>query len=386
MKENQQDNQWLDEVREQMQDFEAPIPADGWERVSTSLSPIKKPAIGKRWMGIAASVLLCAMIGGGNYFFGHEPDTATEQAESAVNHQMYEQMTASLQHEEKQDELQPTISRNISTHKKQIEPDIQSKELEPIIEETIHTEEYEAATPQVDDNTFVVTDSIIPSPSHEEEKVLLAMNEVCGSTKEDAGWSFGLHFAGHGSLQEGDLAFNQGTMGDPTHNGNTGTNAPVEPDYIIDSYRHASWSFGLSVGRKINTKTTLETGLVFTLLTSDVKMKNAGIKDQEIQYLGVPLKLNYLIAGNQQCQFYTSGGLMLEHTMSATRGNQKLDIKSWQWSVALSAGGQLRVTPHLYLYLEPGVNWYFDTDAFAPSIRTESPVFFNLRGGLRFSY
>lgn len=41
MKENQQDNEWLGEICEQLQDFEAPIPADGWERVSSSLPPIR---------------------------------------------------------------------------------------------------------------------------------------------------------------------------------------------------------------------------------------------------------------------------------------------------------------------------------------------------------
>lgn len=379
MKENQQDNQWLDEICEQLQDFEAPIPADGWERVSSSLPPIEKPMIGKRWMGVAASALLCAMIGGGYYCYNDEPVEVKELAENEDIQQVQEVLTADIAQEEKQNTPQAQI-----LPRKQIERNsVAVPSISHVEEEKQKEEKTIVKTQEKEDETPVSTDTIIPVLSREEEKVLLAMNEASSKRQEDAGWSLGLHFGGHGSLMDGELAKGPESMSDPNYGYGQGVGGSIGEDEIINSNRHASWGFGLSIGHQVLPKTTLETGLVYSMLTSDVKMKHAGIKEQKIQYLGVPLKLNYQIVGNQQCQLYASGGVMLERTLSAKRGDEKLDIKPWQWSSNLSIGGQLRISNHLSLYLEPGVSWYFDADPSAPTLHSESPVYFNLRGGIR---
>lgn len=117
-----------------------------------------------------------------------------------------------------------------------------------------------------------------------------------------------------------------------------------------------------------------------------MKMKFSGIQSQKIQYIGIPMKINYQIAGTQQCQFYASGGFMIERVLSARRDDTEIDVNLWQWSSNLSIGGQFHISNHLSLYLEPGVSLYFNADTSAPSLRSESPVYFNLRGGFRFSY
>lgn len=383
MKENLQNNQWLDEIRNEMQDFEAPIPANGWERVSSSLPSEKKPMIGPRWMGIAASLLLCAMLGSGYYFFGNEPDVVTAQTEIVGTQSSQEQDTPIISHDEEPAQ-QLAYQQNTPLLKKEKHTDITAVNLEPIIDRAYHKEEKVIVAHQ--EETQEQADTIISTFNRDEEKVLLAMNEVRAKTQEDAGWSFGLHLGGHGSLMDSEMTPGSESMSDPTYNGNIGTNIPAEKDEAIDSNHHSSWSFGLSVERHILPKTSVETGLVYTMLTSDVKMKFSGIQSQKIQYLGIPVKINYQIAGTQQCQFYGSGGFMVERVLSANRDDAKIDVNHWQWSSNLSVGGQFRISNHLSFYLEPGVNWYFDADTSAPSLRSESPVYFNLRGGFRFSY
>lgn len=382
MKENLHNNQWLDEIRNEMQDFEAPIPANGWERLSSSLPSEKKPMIGKRWIGAAASFLLCAMLGGGYYFFGNEPDAVTTQTEIVGNQPSLDQNVPFIPDEEPAQQL--AYQQNTPLLKKEKHTDITAVNLEPIIDRADHKEEKVIVAHQ--EETQEQTDTIISTFNRDEEKVLLAMNEVRAKTQEDADWSFGLHLGGHGSLMDSEMTPGSESMSDPTYNGNIGTNIPAEKDEAIDSNHHSSWSFGLSVERNILPRTSVETGLVYTILTSDVKMKFSGIQSQKIQYLGIPMKINYQIAGTQQCQFYASGGFMIERVLSARRDDTEIDVNPWQWSSNLSIGGQFHISNHLSLYLEPGVSLYFNADTSAPSLRSESPVYFNLRGGFRFSY
>lgn len=399
MKEKQQHEQWLDDIRNEMQDFEAPIPADGWERVSSSLPPAPKPMIGRRWMGVAASVMICAILGGGYYLVGDEQvDECVVAEERMVSENVLaeEPEVVSVVPEDdisqdKEQEHVPQVSDKVKTN-----PTIKGviSEESHITEkaEPVNITEITEPTPECEEPPVLHKDTIVHSLAREEEKVLLAMNDV--RKKESATWSYGLHIGGHGSLFDDEMSEGLIYADDPSHSDPSvnddptigtppGTTIPALPDDVIDSKNHSTWSFGLSIDRQVWHRTTLESGLVYTLLTSDVKMRYSGNKSQRIHYLGIPVKLNYYIIGNQQCQLYASGGVMLERALTAIRDGERIDVKPWQWSSNLAIGGQFRISRHLSLYLEPGANWYFNSDSSVPSLRSESPVYFNLRGGIR---
>lgn len=411
MKENQQDNRWFDEIRNEMQDFEAKIPADGWERVSSSLAKTSKPAIGIRWIGIAASIFVCMLLGGGYYFFGDITATVIEDpvvAEETTHSRPHFEIAPVENRKKIAEQMQGEVAGAINT-----EPETAMLQQQ---NDTIREEE---TTPLHRDTMLII-------PNQEEEMVLLAMNVADAKKKRNAGWSFALHGGINASFIDNKMSSGSQQMGNqpagghpsgdinvgpiggenvgPQGGGDEATSSgiqqpedqptggyqnpdtQVEKDAIIESGKHTSWSFGLSVDRQILPKTTLETGIVYTLLTSDVKMKLSGIKSQKIQYLGIPLRLNYQILGSDQCQLYAGGGVMLEHSISATRGGKSLDVKPWQWSSNLSVGGQFRISNHILLYFEPGVSWYHNADPSVPSLRSESPVYFNIRGGIRILY
>lgn len=406
MKEKQQHQQWLDEIREEMQDFEAPIPADGWERVSASLPAAPKPMIGKRWWGVAASVLVCAILGGGYYLLGDEKVEERVVAENIVeeHHQEAPDEIPAQEPTEEEPKQELANLQEIGTKKQDIYNNVKKdvSAASDITPEKGSNEETSVPnnrsdvtdpSPECQEPPVLHKDTIVHSLAREEEKVLLAMNDV--RKKEQATWSYGLHVGGHGSLFDDEMSAGPSSMGDPSYSDPTvnddptinnppGTTTPILTDDVIDSKNHSSWSFGLSVDRQVWSRTTLETGLVYTFLTSDVKLRYSGVKSQRIHYLGIPVKLNFRIIGDDRCQLYASGGVMLERALSANRDGHRIDVKPWQWSSNLAIGGQFRISSHLSLYLEPGVNWYFNADPSVPSLRSESPVYFNLRGGIRF--
>lgn len=387
MKQEKQDNQWLDEIRTEMQDFEADIPADGWERVSSALPEVtqRQTSFSRRWIGVAASALLCVALGGGYYLI--DGITETPPQTSIVEYQPVQvpQPTASI----------PSPESQTGAPSEQIEPKpvlaqvqrrtypTQAEETHlPIVETTAPTE---TEVPVADDIVEQPTLTNPPSLKQEEEAVLLAMNEASGNASDGARWSVGLHLGAHGAMLDTDMEGLSASMADATIDGQQ--TSTTHKEEVIESNHHSSWSVGLSVGRAILPRTTLETGVVYTLLTSEVKLKYSGvIQGQNIQYLGIPLKLNYELFQGDKFQVYTGGGIMLERALSATRGGKSIDVAPWQWSSNLSVGAQYRISSNVAIYLEPGVNWYFDADTSVPSLYSESPVYFNLRGGIRLSY
>lgn len=145
----------------------------------------------------------------------------------------------------------------------------------------------------------------------------------------------------------------------------------------------------------------LETGLAYTLLSSDLHSGNETYleEEQKLHYLGVPLKLHRSLFDTRWVSVYASAGGMAEKCVSASRDviyvngmssreteHNSLHIREWQWSVSAAAGIQVNFTPRIGLYAEPGIAYYFDDGSNVETIRKEHPLNFNLQVGLRFSF
>lgn len=145
----------------------------------------------------------------------------------------------------------------------------------------------------------------------------------------------------------------------------------------------------------------LETGLAYTLLSSDLRSGNEAYleEEQKLHYLGIPLKLHRSLFDSRWVSVYASAGGMAEKCVSASRDvvyvngmssreteHNSLHIREWQWSVSAAAGIQVNFTPQIGLYAEPGIAYYFDDGSDVETIRKEHPLNFNLQVGLRFSF
>ena len=57
-----------------------------------------------------------------------------------------------------------------------------------------------------------------------------------------------------------------------------------------------------------------------------------------------------------------------------------------QWSMSLGLGIQYDLTPHLGIYMEPSLQYFFDDGSNLKSYRTEHPLGITLPIGLRFHW
>ncbi|WP_418990842.1 hypothetical protein [Alistipes sp.] len=158
-------------------------------------------------------------------------------------------------------------------------------------------------------------------------------------------------------------------------------------DYREASFRHHQpLSFGLTVRRHFAHGLSLESGVVYTLLRSDVTLRpGADELSQRLHMMGIPLRLNWQFFERGRFSLYIGAGGMVEKCVSARLGSDKLDESGVEWSVAAAAGAQYRLGGLVGLYFEPEGSYYLN-ETRARTARTESPLTFTLRLGVRLNF
>ncbi len=154
---------------------------------------------------------------------------------------------------------------------------------------------------------------------------------------------------------------------------------------LIRKYRHSMpISFTANATWMVTDRWMLSSGLRYTYLHSDV-MQGIRTYDQEIHYLGIPLKASWTFWKAASFNAYTSGGVSFEIPLGGHLGSERLDL-SCQWSAGISVGLQYNITPHVGIYIEPELYRYFDNGSQVQTIRTERPLNFSLPAGIKFSW
>lgn len=158
-------------------------------------------------------------------------------------------------------------------------------------------------------------------------------------------------------------------------------------DYTKGSFRHHQpLSLGLSVRKEFPYGLSLESGVVYTLLRSDVELF-AGTEavGQRLHLIGIPLRLNWQFLERGRFSLYIGAGGMAEKCVSASFGSLDVEERGLQWSVVGAAGAQYRLGGVVGLYFEPEVSYYF-TETSLRTARTDSPLSLSLRLGVRLSF
>lgn len=158
---------------------------------------------------------------------------------------------------------------------------------------------------------------------------------------------------------------------------------------------------GLSVRYSLTKRWGIETGLVYSYLSSDISQgeeDNINKTEQKLHFVGIPLNVDYSLWSNRIFNVYAIGGGMVEKNVKGTstaicrlNGNTqstsdyKTKMKELQWSVNAALGVQVNFNKEIGMYLEPGVDYYFDNGSALKTYYTEKPFSFNLKLGLRYT-
>lgn len=158
---------------------------------------------------------------------------------------------------------------------------------------------------------------------------------------------------------------------------------------------------GLNVAYRLTDRLSVESGVSYTRLSSDMKdgtKDNYSSGSQKLDYIGVPLNVKYRAFGYRRLSVYASAGLLTEKCVSGKatheyvisgekkkRETEDVAAKPWQLSVNAALGAQFDVLRNVGVYVEPGVSYYFDDRSPLSTIYKEKPLNFNLNLGVRYT-
>ena len=162
----------------------------------------------------------------------------------------------------------------------------------------------------------------------------------------------------------------------------------------LKTTHHIPLSFGLTFRFYFTARWAVESGLVYTYLSSEYKYAGDYRLKQQLHYLGLPVNVVFRIIGSKRFSVYVSGGGMMEKGVSAnytaftpvSRTDSRENIAVLQWSLNGQAGGGYHFSNHFSLYVEPGVRYFFPDVRQPESVRTERPFAFSLGLGVRTTF
>lgn len=159
---------------------------------------------------------------------------------------------------------------------------------------------------------------------------------------------------------------------------------------------------GLSFSKDISPRWSIESGLRYTYLRTDIFTENKYNRTEKfnkIHYIGIPLKFNYKIFRTNRFLVYGQSGFALDipvsrrsytydynyNVTSPIFSKYRLNIPL-QWSIEGGLGIQYQFTPSISIYAEPSFNYYFNSSSEVNTIRQDKPFEFTIPIGIRLTW
>lgn len=400
---------WMNKLKEKLEDYSEPLPVFGWDQLEKELIPPVERKIYpyRRWMTAVAAVILLALVSSVSLYFLGTPaadDIRNTQVPSLAS--IPDALPDVHQPDAAGTVVDPVVRPITRTRLAKVEQSVAKPVT--IIEDADKQDESELTPIEetIEDNTNDKREEVKEQPrkrSHRpsgKDKLHIPIEKA--SAKKGT-WSMGLSVGNSGgtSAELGSgipsymsrvsmAAVSNGLISIPNDQTlvfEDGIPYLRQANQVIDMEHHQPISFGLSVRKSLGKGFSLETGLTYTLLSSDAKLADHDQKiEQKLHYLGIPLRANWNFLDKKLVTLYVSGGGMVEKCLYGKLGSEKETVKPLQFSVSGAVGAQLNATKKVGIYVEPGVAYFFDDGSDVQTIRKENPFNFNIQAGVRFTY
>ena len=412
---------WMDVLKEKLKDYSEPIPTSGWEQLEKELVPPKRVIFPyRRWIAVAAACALVAVSSVSIYFLN--TPVADEIRKVTVPVIAFDPDVLPVSPESNGKDMKIESAKPIRLVVAQVKQDSEERQgFEPsVLSDDLPSEEKEVSTKGVNDQeetpisetTQTTQTETKPQDTRQVRKPssrdkLQIPSERSSSSKKN--WSVGAAVGNAGATSDNILK--EGVHNSYTRRLNmapsntTDVNGLVSipenqtvifkdgipylqvMDEVVDIQHHQPISVGLTVRKGLKKGFSVETGIMYTLLSSEMKtVKNTGEIDQKLHYIGIPLRANWNFLNKNRFTLYVSAGGQIEKCVYGKLGNEKIKVNPLQFSVLGAVGAQFDITRRLGVYVEPGVAYFFDDGSDVQTIRKENPLNFNLQAGVRFTY
>lgn len=424
------DNEIRRELQSKFSDYKAPVPPDGWDRIERSLKAARtaRMVARRRWFAVSAAAAVILLVGGLLFLWPTAEETMSLVSETASSADRTESQRNRLQAHRVEDagDATPTAPATSSLQASRLVTSAKSKRIEKILqnrrlmqvkaERSISANDFSSivkqvpqqstlsATEGVAEETFLSVGSESTGLTKRDEQVrrnegqiVLALNSRGGLTPFEQTVNSPM------TLRAAQADENNPPMTDPklvlSNNMTAGNIAEMEHDQPV--------SFGITVSKSLFENLSVETGLLYTYLSSKTRNSSSNFQVQETQhlhYVGVPLNVNYNLFTLWKLGVYASVGGMLEKDVygeyrrkgegrslelnitSEEEEITKISQRNPQISVNAGLGISYPVYQNLKLYGKIGGAYYFDANNIYKTIYSDSKIVMDLSVGLRYEF
>ena len=373
--------QWIRQMQQKMADYKRPAPEVSWDEIDQALAAGKTHKTRQLWLQrVAAAAAILLIAGAGYWGFKH---TETEQIPQTV-------ASVEENHKEKSHDSNPnqdptpmidqpapmTLAKSAKASSISETPILESGTVIPISTEDSVTLDAAAtedvALPHSNEGNSIRPKSqtspmpaAYPSAPHQQKHI---DNRLMAKVYMSS--SMGNNFQTEANSQN--IYYNESAAFTFHEFGNAKQ---------IDQHVHHRQPVrvGLSLRYRLDERWGVESGLLYTHLSSDITTtanNKTTITEQRLNYIGLPLNISYELWKNRNFGLYVSAGGTIE---------KQLEASPWQFSLNGAAGAEYKLSDIFSLYAEPGLGYYFNDGSSTPTIYQDRPLNFNLSFGLRFN-
>lgn len=431
---NKKNDKWINDIRSRMENYSEPLPADLWEKIDSEINRPKVIPMWRKWTSVAAAAAVVIAVSTLSVFYWTSdpslknttipvadntksdrieqeniiqniPADNSVVADVETGNVMPQLPVESIEADKQQDSSEEKMPELlISDNKSAIEENKDKTETTEAKENISSSKEKRINMMKVDRETVRRNASYLAMA--DEGGTKKRRNVQVGIMAGNVPYSSSSSFGGMSRLAMSTKSLSSvnnivvGEMSDATASYSQMLFNNMAKDTYTDIKHHVPVTVGASVKWNLNKDWALETGLNYTYLYSELRSgAKSYIEDkQKLHYVGIPLKVQRSVWGNDIFSFYASAGGMMEKCVSGSvetvcvdESNRRiyetedLNVKPLQFSVLASVGLQANFNKLLSLYLEPGMIYYFDDNTDILTIRKDKPFNFNLQLGIRFN-
>ena len=442
---------WIEELRQKMADYQEPAPEVSWEEIEQAVSGAKRQArVVPMWLRrIAAAILVLIMV-----FVGYKALDHVKHTDRSLDLSQNQAPVPSMIHAEEPAQDTPAekpllakVSQKVrqarqswrqswgqapeSSDTQAASPqDCSTPEVavvEQTSEESQPSQNQEARAEQKKADTYHPQTTIYPSDLHKSPALRnrltakVYLSNAMGNSGNFSSWSNSyeksMNDPGNqgsqgekgdkgdkGDKGEGHTDLNHGGGNDDDEEEKDGNNKTRKSDgggttttetitTTQDTHHYQPIRYGLSLRYRLNERWAIETGLTYSLLTSDITMTSGEQTTQlkqRLNYLGIPLKAEYLLWDSRYFNVYIAAGTMVEKMVKGHQENigtgtkEGVSIRPLQFSLNGAVGAEFNFSRQFSIYAEPGIGYYFDNGSSVSTFYQDKPLSFSLNLGLRF--
>lgn len=429
---------WINKLKNRLDNYSEPTPVGGWEALQQRLDahvssprPARRLPLWSRWAAAAATLVAVWMMG---WWMWQAPvveqvaqtplpvpDTSdlnlpavvaqTRENDALAVHRKAEQKSKPAPTNRNQsaatvstaviasDRTKANSSQEIATEVATQQPAHTETHVQEVVDTQSDIEK--VATKETVTKEAVAKDTNTRRRSTQDKFHLPVEHK---SRKSDSRWTVGLGMSNTGGMNSNNNEANSPVMSSSSPIEMNGV-AALPGDQVVtfsdgmpglltsrerkaaDVKHRQPISAGLSVRKNLKHGLSVETGITYTLLRSDITFEGTRLDiEQKLHYIGIPVRMNWDFLRSSRFTLYVSAGGMVEKCVAGKLGKENCIVDALQWSVAGAVGAQYNISRHVGIYIEPGVGYYFDNGSKVETIRKENPCNFTLQGGIRLSY